>query len=120
MVPCADLKQLQTLRIKIDIHSKTIQLGTAILNPDQNNMQKGAMQTHRTFSSESIHVCLCLCDNTNIKYILESQKCNISCKTSIKNGECGGKGFFSVYESTNFMLPDKHYGGFFSDLSGTK
>lgn len=46
-------------------------------------MQKGAMQTHRTFSSESIHVCLCLCDNTNIKYILESQKCNISCKTSI-------------------------------------
>lgn len=90
------------------------------MNADKNNMQKGAVQTHRTFSSESIHVCLCLCDNTNIKYILESQKCNISCKTSIKNGECGGKGFFSVYESTNFMLPDKHYGGFFSDLSGTK
>lgn len=30
-------------------------------------MQKGDVQTYRTFSSESIHVCLCLCDNISWK-----------------------------------------------------
>lgn len=57
-------------------------------------------------------ICLRLCDNSSIQHISESKKCNILCKTSINNFECGGKGFFSVYESTNVVLPDTHFGGF--------
>lgn len=57
-------------------------------------------------------MCLCLCDNTIIKNISESAECNISCGTSISNGECGGIGYISMYESINVTLPDTHFGGF--------
>eukprot|EP00105_Crassostrea_gigas_P006211 XP_011420066.1 PREDICTED: uncharacterized protein LOC105322863 [Crassostrea gigas] len=57
-------------------------------------------------------ICLCLCDNSSIQHISESKKCNILCKTCINNGECGGKGFFSVYESKNVVIPDTGFGGF--------
>lgn len=57
-------------------------------------------------------MCLCLCDNTIISDLSESAKCNISCGTSLSNGECGGIGYLSMYESMNVSLPDTHFGGF--------
>lgn len=53
-----------------------------------------------------------MCDKTDIHYISESAKCNLSCGTSLSNGECGGIGYFSMYESMNVSLPDAHFGGF--------
>lgn len=56
--------------------------------------------------------CLCLCDNTILSHISESAKCNMLCGTTITNGECGGIGYFSMYESVNVSLPDTHFRGF--------
>lgn len=72
----------------------------------------GCKTTSNFFFGLQESICLCLCDNASIQNISESKNCNILCKTSINNGECGGKGFFSVYESTNVVLPDTDFGGF--------
>lgn len=72
----------------------------------------GCANTANFFFALSEYVCLCLCDNTRIKNILESSKCNLSCGSSFDNGECGGIGFLSIYETINIMLPETHFGGF--------
>ncbi|XP_052707442.1 uncharacterized protein LOC128182740 [Crassostrea angulata] len=56
--------------------------------------------------------CLCLCDDTIIQNISESSKCNLSCGTSINDGECGGIGYISMYETINITIPETHFGGF--------
>lgn len=61
---------------------------------------------------KSMCLCLCLCENTMKRNISENAKCNISCGASITSGECGGIGYFSMYESMNVSLPDSHFRGF--------
>lgn len=57
-------------------------------------------------------ICLCLCDDTIIQNFSESSKCNLSCGTSINDGECGGIGYISMYETINITIPETHFGGF--------
>lgn len=72
----------------------------------------GCANTANFFFALSESVCFCLCDNTPIRHISESSKCNLSCGSSIDNGECGGIGYFSIYETINIMLPETLFGGF--------
>lgn len=58
------------------------------------------------------NLCACLCDNINKNHISEISKCNLSCGTSINDGECGGLGYFSLYETIHVTLPETHFGGF--------
>lgn len=53
-----------------------------------------------------------MCDNIIVKHLSESVKCSFSCGTSFNDGECGGIGYFSMYEIMNITLPDTHFGGF--------
>lgn len=77
-----------------------------------NHFYAGCANNVNFFFGLQESMCLCLCYNTIIQNISESAKCNISCGTSITNGECGGIGYFSMYESMNVTLPDTHFGGF--------
>lgn len=72
----------------------------------------GCADTASFFFALSKSICICLCDNTPIQHISDISKCNLSCGSSIDNGECGGIGYFSVYESMNIYLPVSHFGGF--------
>lgn len=78
----------------------------------KNNSYGGCANNVNFFFGLQKSMCLCLCENTMIRNISQSAKCNISCGASITNGECGGIGYFSMYESMNVSLPDSHFRGF--------
>lgn len=78
----------------------------------KNNSSGGCANNVNFFFGLQKSMCLCLCENTMIRNISQSAKCNISCGASITNGECGGIGYFSMYESMNVSLPDSHFRGF--------
>lgn len=78
----------------------------------KNNSYRGCANNVNFFFGLQKSMCLCLCENTMIRNISESAKCNISCGASITSGECGGIGYFSMYESMNVSLPDSHFRGF--------
>lgn len=78
----------------------------------KNNSYGGCANNVNFFFGLQKSMCLCLCENTMIRNISQSAKCNISCGASITNGECGGIGYFSMYESMNVSLPDSNFRGF--------
>lgn len=78
----------------------------------KNNSYGGCANNVNFFFGLQKSMFLCLCENTMIRNISQSAKCNISCGASITNGECGGIGYCSMYESMNVSLPDSHFRGF--------
>lgn len=64
------------------------------------------------FFALSKSLCLCLCGNTPLQQISNSSECKLSCGSSIDNGECGGIGYFSLYEPMHIELPKTYFWGF--------
>lgn len=78
----------------------------------KNNTNRDCANKANFFFALSKSLCLCLCGNAPLQNISNSSKCELSCGSSIDNGECGGIGHFSLYEPMHIKLPETYLGGF--------